>query len=119
MKLLKHLVEVAEELARLMWILAVAQMARAVDGNAEVAVALGVEIVEDGAVVCARNAEGLLREEAAVGERGHCVAVLLQNLAERRVLMLRSHDHNVVVVLGGGADKRDAAYVDFLYDVGF
>lgn len=55
------------------------------DGNAEVAVALGVEIVEDGAVVCARNAEGLLREEAAVGERGHCVAVLLQNLAERGI----------------------------------
>ena len=54
------------------------------DGNAEVAVALGVEIVEDGAVVCARNAEGLLREEAAV-ERGHCVAVLLQNLAERGI----------------------------------
>ena len=75
--------------------------------------------VEDGAIVCARNAEGLLREEAAVGERGHCVAVLLQNLAERRVLMLRRHDYHVVVVLGGGADKRDAAYVDFLYDVGF
>ena len=55
------------------------------DGNAEVAVALGVEIVEDGAVVCARNAEGLLREEAAVGERGHCVAVLFQNLAERGI----------------------------------
>ena len=55
------------------------------DGNAEVAVALGLEIVEDGAVVCARNAEGLLREEAAVGERGHCVAVLLQNLAERGI----------------------------------
>lgn len=55
------------------------------DGNAEVAVALGVEIVEDGAVVCARNAEGLLREEAAVGERGLCVAVLLQNLAERGI----------------------------------
>ncbi len=32
------------------------------DGNAEVAVALGVEIVEDGAVVCARHAEGLLRK---------------------------------------------------------
>ena len=55
------------------------------DGNAEVAVALDVEIVENGAVVCARHAEGLLREEAAVGERGHCVAVLLQNLAERGI----------------------------------
>ena len=55
------------------------------DGNAEVAVALDVEIVEDGAVVCARHADGLLREEAAVGERGHCVAVLLQNLAERGI----------------------------------
>ena len=55
------------------------------NGNAEVAVALGVEIVEDCAVVCARHAEGLLREEAAVGERGHCVAVLLQNLAERGI----------------------------------
>ena len=55
------------------------------DGNAEVAVALGVEIVEDGVVVCARHADGLLREEAAVGERGHCVAVLLQNLAERGI----------------------------------
>ena len=55
------------------------------DGNAEVAGALGVEIVEDGVVVCARHAEGLLREEAAVGERGHCVAVLLQNLAERGI----------------------------------
>lgn len=55
------------------------------DGNAEVAVALGIEIVEDGAVVCARHADGLLREEAAVGERGHCVAVLLQNLAERGI----------------------------------
>ena len=51
----------------------------------EVAVALGVEIVEDCAVVCARHAEGLLCEEAAVGERGHCVAVLLQNLAERGI----------------------------------
>ena len=56
------------------------------DGNAEVAVALGVEIVEDGAVVCAQHADGLLREEAAVGERGHCVAVLLQNLAERGIV---------------------------------
>lgn len=55
------------------------------DGNAEVAVALGLEIVEDCAVVCARHADGLLREEAAVGERGHCVAVLLQNLAERGI----------------------------------
>ena len=55
------------------------------NGNAEVAVALGVEIVEDCAVVCARHADGLLREEAAVGERGHCVAVLLQNLAERGI----------------------------------
>ena len=55
------------------------------NGNAEVAVALGVEIVEDCAVVCARHAEGLLRKEAAVGERGHCVAVLLQNLAERGI----------------------------------
>ena len=43
------------------------------------------KIVEDGAVVCARHAEGLLREEAAVGERCHCVAVLLQNLAERGI----------------------------------
>lgn len=53
--------------------------------NVEVAVALGVEIVEDSAVVCAQHADGLLREEAAVGERGHCVAVLLQNLAERGI----------------------------------
>ena len=43
------------------------------------------KIVEDGAVVCARHADGLLREETAVGERGHCVAVLLQNLAERGI----------------------------------
>ena len=55
------------------------------NGNAEVAVALGLEIVEDCAVVCARHADGLLREEAAVGERGHCVAVLLQNLAEQGI----------------------------------
>lgn len=60
------------------------------DGNAEVAVALGVEIVEDGAVVCAQHADGLLREEAAVGERGHCVAVLLQNLAERGIVCFLS-----------------------------
>ena len=60
------------------------------DGNAEVAVALGVEIVEDGAVVCAQHADGLLREEAAVGKRGHCVAVLLQNLAERGIVCFLS-----------------------------
>ncbi len=60
------------------------------DGNAEVAVALGVEIVEEVAVVCAQHADGLLREEAAVGERGHCVAVLLQNLAERGIVCFLS-----------------------------
>ena len=60
------------------------------DGNAEVAVALGVEIVEEVAVVSAQHADGLLREEAAVGERGHCVAVLLQNLAERGIVCFLS-----------------------------
>ena len=44
--------------------------------------------------------------------------MLHQDVAQGLVLSLRSYDDHVLVVLGSGADERDAAYVDFLDDVG-
>ena len=45
--------------------------------------------------------------------------MLHQDVAQGLVLSLRSYDDHVLVVLGSGADERDAAYVDFLDNVGF
>lgn len=39
--------------------------------------------------------------------------MLHQHVAQGLVLCLRSYDDHVLVVLGSGADERDAAYVDF------
>ena len=45
--------------------------------------------------------------------------MLHQHVTQGLVLCLRSYDDHILVVLGSGADERDAAYVDFFDDVGF
>ena len=115
--LVEQLVQVAVEVALLVRVLAIAQGLGIVGRAAESRAFAPVKVVEDGGVVVGRYAESLFGEPAAFFERRRR-APLHQDVAQRLVLGLRGDDDHVVVVLGGGADERDAAYVYLLDDVG-
>ena len=116
--LVEHLVQLSVEVALLVRVFAVAQGGGMVGRAAEGRALPAVEVVEDGRVVVRRHAEGFFGKPAPFFERG-VGSAFHQDVAQRLVLCLRGHDDHVVVVLGSGAYERDAAYVDFLDDVGF
>lgn len=118
-ELVEESAEVAEELALLVRVLAVAHRLCVVDGDAQGRrlLLLAVEIVEDAAVIFARHGKRLLGKPAALGQ-GRFRALLGEQVGQRLILLFRSHDNHVVVILGCGADERDAADIDFLDDIG-
>ncbi len=77
----------------------------------------GVEVAEDSGIVGRADGERFLGEEQTLGQCGPR-SVLGENTAKGLVLVLGGDDYDVVIVLGGAADQRDAAYVDFLDYVG-
>ena len=113
--LVEHGFQIAEEVALLVGVLAVAELFGLLDGAAEGREVVAVEIVEDGRVVVGRHGKGFLGEPAALFQRG-VGSALHEDVAQRLVLGLAGHDDHVAEVFGSGADERDAAYVDFLDD---
>ena len=116
---LEHILEPSEELSFLMGIFSVAQVRNAVDCHTERRSVVLVEIVEYRAVIQARHSERLLGEETAVGKACDGIAVFLNDAAQRGILVLGSHNHHIVVILGGCTYQRYSADVDFLDYVGF
>ena len=119
MELGEHFIEVAEEIAFLVRILTIAHHLGTIDGQAECRRLFAIEVVEDVRVVGARYGKSLLGKPAAVFESGGGIAIGYETLIERFILSLRSDNNHIVEIFGSSADKRNAAYIDFLDDVGF
>ena len=115
----EHFIEVAEEIAFLVRILTIAHHLGTIDGQAECRRLFAIEVVEDVRVVGARYGKSLLGKPAAVFESGGGIAIGYETLIERFILSLRSDNNHIVEIFGSSADKRNAAYIDFLDDVGF
>ena len=77
---------------------------------------VAVEPVEYNRIVIGGNSKGFLCKPAAFFQRSDGTP-LIQDVCQRLVLLFACYDDNVVVVLGSGADERDASDVDLLDDV--
>ena len=111
--MLEKIIEISEENTLLVRILTVTKHLRIVRRIAESRRRIAIEVVENSRIIVGRHGERLLGEPTTRVE-GRSGALLLQEVQERLVLRLGSHDDNVLVVFRGGADQRDTSDVDLL-----